>query len=203
MFEASYALFFLIAGLACLTALGFGIAALNIARWDAVLARYPLQILTWIIATPFFGLSAFGAFLGLFAVVDGEGLGFLGLGLVTLLLAALCILPVVMCSRAARGKFAHGPVTPAILGFGVPALASVYAGLVGGTGVAMVLFGVLVAAGAGVNGLLAIPINERRRAGQLPGNANAPWPSPSAVPADAQALTSLSPLPPALPLPSA
>lgn len=173
------------AGVGCLLALGFGAAALSVRRRDLVLARYPLQVSSWLIATPFFCFSAFAALLSVSVLSAGNDANGptapLVVSLLSLISTACCVWAVVACSRAARGRYARGPYTPALLGFGVPLLTLAIVGLfmteVWDDGVVWVFgSGVLLAAGAGVNGLLAIHINAGRRAGALPINPNATLP---------------------------
>jgi hypothetical protein len=197
-----------VVGLGCVLALGFGAAALNPAKRAGALSRYPLQVVSWIIATPFFGLSVLGVVLGASSLFssddvagsdDGDGgdffdtAGGLVLAAVTLALAALCVAAVVMCSRAARGKFARGPASPAVLGFASPLVVGVFLGLVGLSPFA--LFILLVSAGAGVNGLLAIAVNKGRREGLLPVNPDATLP-PVVAPTAPQPTISQPPAPP-------
>lgn len=157
-------LFVVVVVVGCVLALSFGAAALSPARRLRVLARYPLQITSWIIATPFFAFSAFWAFLGVGSGFDEDTGGGFALGLIAGVICGLCVLAVVMCSRAARGKFARGPRTPAVLGFVAPLAIGWPLGFTGGTG-PIFFFALLLSAGAGVNGLLAVQVNRGRRDG--------------------------------------
>jgi len=175
-----------VVGAGCLLALVFGAVALNENRRTVALSRYPLVLVSWIIATPFFGLSAFGALMGLSIAADGQSpAGWLGGGL-ALTAAVACVVAVVMCMRAAKGKYAHGPRIPAILGFGAPIVAVLVLSAANGEGLGLLIAGIAVAASAGVNGLLAVHVNRRHRLLALSPDATPPAPDAYVLPSGAE-----------------
>lgn len=142
----------------------FGAVALFARSRETAFARYPLRVMTWVIVTPVFVgalVIAFGSLLtvGRGRGVDPSGLLAIGANFATL---PLCVLAVVMCSRAATGQFERGPWTPAVLGFLAPLLVTPF--VVSFTGPWALIVTVVISVSAGVNGLLAVPINGRRRA---------------------------------------
>jgi len=155
-----------VAGGGCLLALGFGVAALSADRRAGVVSKYPLRAVTWSIAAPFFAFSVAGSLFGLSVASDGgDGFALLA-GILCVAAAVACVVAIAMCSRAAKGKYARGPWAPAVLGFGAP-LVPMVLGLVSGTGELPGILGLVLAAGAGVNGLLAVRVNDSVRVGEL------------------------------------
>jgi len=157
-----FIVFVVVVGSGCLLALGFGVAALSVDRRAVALARYPLRMVSWTIAAPFFVLSGFGALVGLSLASDGSDSWVWVAGLLCVAAAVACVVAIVMCSRAAKGKYARGPWAPAVLGFGAP-LVPMVLGPANWSGDYLTILGLLVVAGAGVNGLLAVRVNQSVR----------------------------------------
>lgn len=142
---------------------GFGAMALFARSRETAFARYPLRVMTWVIVTPVFVAACFLA-LGSVLTVSGVGhmdpyvLLAVAVNFATL---ALCVLAVVVCSRAATGQFDRGPWTPAVLGFSAPLLVTPF--VLSFVGPWTLIVTVIISLSAGMNGLLAVPINRRRR----------------------------------------
>ncbi|WP_430867985.1 hypothetical protein [Demequina aurantiaca] len=142
----------------------FGAMALFAGSRETVFARYPLRVMTWILVTPVFVgalLIAFGSALTLTSQLGALDPNALLFGAVDFATLALCPVAIVMCSRAATGWYERGPWTPAILGFVAPLFATVAALSTGGWWLLLVTL--VISISAGVNGLLAVGINRRRR----------------------------------------
>ncbi|WP_084128399.1 hypothetical protein [Demequina sp. NBRC 110055] len=140
-------------------------------RADAVVRRYPLVLVTWLIAGPFAAAALFGILVvGQFD--DGATSDDVSFLLILGILAALCVAVIVWAHVLGRGRGRRPWLLIAIASPGIVAVLYVMVLTVTATQVLWSLALVVIAAGAIANGILAVRVHRARIA--RPGVPQAP-----------------------------
>lgn len=131
---------------------------------EPILRRHPVGTVSWVLVLPFvIALVAALIMMG-GGIADGQW----GVALwasVPALALVLCGVVGVWCTRASKGRVRTGPWLPAAAGFGVPALCVIAFTVVEGFSLEFSGVALAVALVCGANGLLAMWINDFRKAG--------------------------------------